>query len=106
MTIQKLMKEDLPAILVKNADSAKEIGAKFHLVLGEAGEWVIDMSVPSVTEGSVGDPDVKITLPSEDFERFYASPQEVGLQLFFSGRLKVEGNQMLALKLSKFLTVK
>jgi putative sterol carrier protein len=101
--IKKLFNEDLPAALVKNADDSKTIGAKYQLnITGpNGGEWNIDVSSsgPSCKPGT-GPADCTMTLSDEDFQKLLESPA-AGMQLFFAGKLKVTGNQMLAMKLQK-----
>ena len=101
--IRKLFNEDLPAQLAKHPKEAKEIGATFQInVTGDGGgKWHIDVSGtgPSATE-SEKPADCTLTVASEDFQKLYTDPQ-AGTQLFFSGKLKVAGNPMLAMKLQK-----
>src|SRR5262245_34536608 len=107
--IQKLFNEELPAALAKNPEGAKQIGAKFQMnVTGEGGgEWFIDASEsgPKTAPGNPGGADVTITISTEDFQKLHENPQANGMQLFFQGKLKIAGNQMLAMKLSKLLQV-
>ena len=103
--IQKLFNDELPAALKKNEAAAKEIGAKYQInVTGEGGgEWYIDVSPtgPKAEKGNPGGADCTITISSEDFQKLHENPQANGMQLFFAGKLKVQGNQMLAMKLQK-----
>jgi putative sterol carrier protein len=103
--IQKLFNEELPAALAKNPDQAKQIGAKYQInISGEGGgEWYIDVSDsgPKAEKGNPGTADCTISITSEDFQKLHENPQANGMQLFFSGKLKVAGNQMLAMKLQK-----
>ncbi len=105
--IKKLFNEELPAALAKNADEAKTINAKFQLNVGGEGEWHIDVSStgPSCKAGNEA-ADVKISIANEDFQKLMENPQANGMQLFFAGKLKVEGNQMLAMKLQKLFGFK
>jgi putative sterol carrier protein len=106
--IKKLFNEDLPASLTKNAEDAKAIGAKYQMnITGPTGgEWSIDVSStgPSCKSGSAGTPDCTITISDEDFQKLAENPQANGMQLFFAGKLKVTGNQMLAMKLPKLFS--
>lgn len=108
--IQKLFNEELPATLAKNGDAAKQIGAKYQInVTGEGGgEWFIDVSSsgPKAEQGNPGTAECTITITSEDFQKLYENPQANGMQLFFAGKLKVSGNQMLAMKLQQLFTLK
>ncbi len=107
--IQKLFNVDLPAALEKNAAEAKEIGAKYQLnVTGEGGgEWFIDVSAsgPKAEAGNPGTADCTISVTSEDFQKLHENPEVNGMQLFFAGKLKVQGNQMLAMKLKKLFAL-
>ena len=105
--IQKLFNDQLPAALAKNADEAKTIGAKFQMnITGPTGgEWNIDVSAtgPSCKHGT-GEADCTISITDEDFQTLVENPQANGMQLFFAGKLKVSGNQMLAMKLQKLFS--
>jgi putative sterol carrier protein len=107
--IQKLFNDDLPAQLAKHPDAAKQIGAKYQInVTGSnGGEWYIDVSDsgPKAEKGNPGTADCTITVAEEDFQKLYENPQANGMQLFFAGKLKVVGNQMLAMKLQKLFTM-
>ena len=107
--IQNLFNVDLPQALTRNADAAKQIGAKYQInVTGDGGgEWFIDVSEsgPKTEAGNPGLADCTISLTVEDFQKLYENPQQNGMQLFFSGKLKVTGNQMLAMKLQKLFSM-
>ncbi len=105
--IKKLFNDELPAALGRNADDAKTIGAKYQMNVTGEGEWNIDVSAtgPACKPGS-GPADCTITIASEDFQKLVENPQANGMQLFFAGKLKVAGNQMLAMKLQKLFGYK
>ncbi|MEO7111260.1 MAG: SCP2 sterol-binding domain-containing protein [Polyangiaceae bacterium] len=105
--VKKLFNEELPAALAKNAEDAKTIGAKYQMNVTGEGEWNIDVSSsgPLCKEGT-GPADCTITIAAEDFQKLLENPQANGMQLFFAGKLKVAGNQMLAMKLSKLFGYK
>lgn len=105
--VKKLFNEELPAALQKNAEDAKTIGAKYQMNITGEGEWNIDVtsSGPSCTAGQ-GPADCTITIAAEDFQKLVENPQANGMQLFFAGKLKVAGNQMLAMKLQKLFSYK
>jgi putative sterol carrier protein len=106
--IQKLFNETLPGAIEKNPDPAKEIGAKFQININgdDGGKWNIDCtdSGPKAAAGE-GEADCTIEMSSEDFQKLVENPQANGMQLFFSGKLKVTGNQMLAMKLQKLFAL-
>ena len=107
--IQKLFNEELPGMLAKHADAAKKIGAKYQLnITGEGGgEWFIDVSDsgPKAEQGNPGSADCTLTMTVEDFQKLHEDPQKNGMQLFFAGKLKVSGNQMLAMKLQQLFSI-
>ena len=105
--VKKLFNEELPAGLAKNAEDAKTVGAKFQINITGEGQWHIDATAsgPSAKEGT-DTADVTITLAAEDFQKLMENPQANSMPLFFAGKLKVEGNQMLAMKLTKLFSFK
>ncbi len=106
LDIQKLFNEELPAALARNADEAKAMNAKVQMNITGEGEWFIDVSAtgPSCTPGTqVGD--CAITIAGADLEKLMDNPS-AGMTLFFAGKLKVTGNQMLAMKLNKLFSFK
>ncbi|MBK6692360.1 MAG: SCP2 sterol-binding domain-containing protein [Myxococcales bacterium] len=105
--IQKLFNDDLPAALLRNAEDARTIGAKFQMNITGAGEWNIDVSAsgPACKAGSDA-ADCTITIEADDFQKLMENPQANGMQLFFQGKLKVGGNQMLAMKMQKLFQYK
>ena len=102
--IQKLFNEDLPAALAKNAEEAKAIGARYQMNINgpTGGQWSVDVSQtgPSCTPGA-GAADCTITITDDDFQKLVENPQQNGVPLFLSGKLKVTGNELLAMKLQK-----
>jgi putative sterol carrier protein len=106
--IQQLFNEQLPQQLAAHPAEAKQIGSKFQMnITGEGGgEWHIDVSEsgPSATPGNKA-ADVTITIAAEDFQKLIENPQANGMQLFFTGKLKVAGNPMLAQKLGKLFSL-
>jgi putative sterol carrier protein len=105
--IKKLFNEELPASLAKNAEDVKTIGAKFQMNITGEGEWFIDASAtgPACKPGTEA-ADCTLTIAAEDFQKLIENPQANGMALFFAGKLKVAGNQMLAMKLNKLFGYK
>jgi hypothetical protein len=106
--IQNLFNEKLPAALAKNAEEAKGIGATFQLNVTGAGggQWFVDVTAagPSCTPGEKA-ADCTVTLAEEDFQKLLENPQANAMQLYFGGKLKIEGNVMLSMKLTKLLAL-
>jgi putative sterol carrier protein len=107
--IQKLFNVDLPAALARNAEDAKAIGAKFQLnsTGPSGGEWSVDVTSqgPTCKPGN-GPADCTVTVADDDFQKLMENPQANAMQLFFGGKLKLGGNTMLAMKLTKLLAYK
>ena len=105
--VKKLFNEELPAALAKNADDAKTIGAKYQMNITGEGEWYIDVTStgPLCKAGTGEGADCTITIAAEDFQKLVENPQANGMQLFFAGKLKVKGNQMLAMNLQKLFAL-
>jgi putative sterol carrier protein len=106
--IKKFFNEEVPAKIAANPDGAKSVGGTYQFVIiGEdGGEWFIDVKdKPSCVAGNPGGAECTLTLASEDFQKLMENPQANGMQLFFGGKLKVAGNNMLAMKLQKLFAL-
>ena len=105
--IQKLFNEELPDLLVNQSGAAKQIGGKLQIqIIGQnGGEWFLDLSDtgPRVAKGNPGGADATISITAQDFQSYYENPRVNGTSLLFAGRLKIIGNQMFGLRLSKVL---
>ena len=101
--IKKLFNEELPAAIAKAPEKAKEVGHKFQMnITGDTGgEWTIDCLAPSCVPGNPGGAECTINIADADFQKLVENPKANGMPLFFAGKLKVQGNQMLAMKLEK-----
>ena len=105
--IQNLFNVEVPNALKAHPAEAKEIGAKYQINVTGEGEWNIDVtSTGPVCKAGTDAADCTITLAAEDFQKLIENPQANGMQLFFAGKLKVAGNQMLAMKLQKLFGYK
>jgi putative sterol carrier protein len=106
--IKNLFDKELPAAIESHPDKAKEIGAKYQLnISGDGGgEWFIDCVDAKMESGNPGGADCTIDITADDFQKLVENPQANGMQLFFSGKLKVAGNQMLAMKLQKLFDLR
>ena len=67
-------------------------------------ERCYEVTPPTITQGEKP-ADCTITITSDDFQKLYESPA-AGMQLFFAGKLKIAGNQMLGMKLQKLFSFK
>ncbi|GAB4206012.1 MAG: hypothetical protein OHK0013_22300 [Sandaracinaceae bacterium] len=94
----------LPAKIADNPDEAKAIGAVFLFkITGEGGgTWTVDCKTnPGVRAGEEA-ADVTLELSAADWATISSNPG-AAMQLYFTGKLKVTGNAMLATKLQKLL---
>jgi putative sterol carrier protein len=86
----------------ENPDQAREVGAVYQLSLdGDGGgHWIIDLKdEPGVREGG-GEADCALSMAASDYVDLVegrASAQ----QLFFTGKLRVDGDMGLAVKVQK-----
>lgn len=101
MDIPKLFETDLTNAMTAKPDVVQRVGVKYQFnIQGEGGgEWFVDASVsgPKVERGNPGSADCAITMSAPDFEQLWQNPSS-GMNLFFSGRLNISGDVMLAMK--------
>jgi hypothetical protein len=93
----------LPVGLAKFPDRAREIGAVylFKITGDGGGEWTVNCSPalpPSCVRGDLGKAQCKVEIANPDFQTMLADPN-VSMQLYFQGKLRVNGDPMLAMKL-------
>ena len=104
----ELFDEQLPAALKQHPDKAKAVNAVYAFkISGEGGgDWTVDLASdpPTCTRGDDGKAQCTIEVAHDDFKAMLGNPQ-VGMQLYFQGKLKVSGDPMLATKLQQFLTL-
>lgn len=106
MDIAKLFNVDLAGAVAAKPEAVQRVGVKYQFVItGEGGgEWFVDASPtgPKVEPGNPGTADCTIKVSAADFEQLWSNPSS-GMSLFFSGRLNVSGDPMLALKLQDLI---
>lgn len=97
--------DTVPAMLEKYPEKVLEAGATFSFnITGDGGgQWtmVLKGDAPALTEG-LDEVDCAIEMTNDDFVEMMGNFQ-LSMQFFFSGRLKVTGNPMLATKLQSVL---
>lgn len=105
MSVTELFNKTIPEALAANAEDAKSVGAKFQFNILGAGEWHMDLTGngPTCKAGSEK-ADVTIQISEKDFADLLDNPKGKAMGMFFSGKLKVTGNQMLGMKLEKILS--
>lgn len=104
----QLFDENLSGLLKQFPEKAKEVGAIYGFkITGEGGgEWTVDLKndPPQVQKGLQPGAQCTIEVAHQDFLSMLGN-QAVGMQLFFQGKLKVTGDNMLALKLQKLFAL-
>jgi len=102
---KELFDEMIPQGLAKNPDKAKQVGAvyAFHILGDGGGDWIVDLTgdPPTCKSGTSDSAQCTIEVEHADFQRMLAEPQ-AGMQLYFSGKLRVSGDPMLATRLQEF----
>jgi putative sterol carrier protein len=88
--------------IAENPDLAREVGAVYRLSLeGEGGgRWIIDLKDdPGVREGP-GEADCGLSMAASDYVDLVEGRATAQL-LFFTGKLRVDGDMGLAVRLQK-----
>ncbi len=105
---KELFDEQVPKAIAAHPDKAKEIGAVylFKITGDGGGEWTVDLAsaTPTCQPGAQGTPNCTIEVAHSDFVSMLAKP-EMGMQLYFQGKLRVTGDPMLATKLQKLFSL-
>ena len=86
----------------ENKEQAKQIGAVYKFILDGEGGGTFVMNLkdnPGITEGE-GDAQCTIKMSAKDYVEMIEGRAN-GQQLFFTGKLKIEGDMGLAMKLQK-----
>lgn len=98
--------QKIPENLRKFPEKARALGAVFVFrISGEhGGTWTVDMKDDiGVTDGEREGADCIIEVSNEDWRQMTENPN-AAMNLYFQGRVKVQGNAMLALKLQPILS--
>jgi hypothetical protein len=105
---QELFDVQVPDALAKHPDKAKAVNAIycFKIAGDGGGEWTVDLTSdpPTCVRGDSGKAQCTVEVAHDDFKAMLGNPQ-VGMQLYFQGKLKVTGDPMLATKLQQFFAL-
>ena len=106
LTATKIFGEDLPSSLEANADSVTSVNAvyQFNIDGDNGGTWTVDLTKEKdfVSEGAADDPDCTVSMKEGDFVDMWEGKLP-GPQAFMMGKLKIQGDMGLAMKLQKFI---
>jgi hypothetical protein len=102
---EELFNERVPRTLAQFPAEARAVDAIYCFnISGEGGGvWTVDLTAdpPTIETGDTGTAQCTIEVTAEDFNTMLATPQ-VGMELYFQGKLRITGDPMLASKLEKF----
>ena len=94
----------VPEAIKRNPDKAKEVNAIycFKITGDGGGTWTLNLTSdpPTCVQGDTGSAQCTVEVAHDDFKSMFTDPQ-VGMQLYFQGKLKVSGDPMLAMKLQQ-----
>lgn len=103
---KELFDVSLPNGLKANVEKAKSIGSVycFRISGPNGGNWTVDLKAdpPSVKPEAAAAAQCTLSIADSDFAALLGNPK-LGMQFFMSGKLKVGGNQALAMKLEQLL---
>jgi len=102
--VQKFFEDALAKRIASNPARAQKIGGVYEFVMDGQAErtWHLDMTVPVVRQGPAPKMGVRIRMKSEDFIEV-AEGRLNEMQAFTGGKIKIEGNLMMAMKLRDVL---
>lgn len=99
--------ENIGSKISEKADAALEIGEiyQFNITGDDSGSWTINLKEgPSCAAGESDDSTCVITLADEDLLGL-VSGEKNGMELFATGKLKIEKDAMAAMKLEKLFKI-
>lgn len=104
LTAKEIFLEKLKAKIEENPDNAKAVNAvyQFEVTGDNPSTWSVDLINLSISEGAAENPGCTVTISESDLSDIVEgslNPQ----MAFMSGKLKVEGDMGLALKLGNVL---
>jgi putative sterol carrier protein len=106
MTTARAKIEEMAQKLAAKQTEASAINAVYKFVLeGEGGgTWIVKLKAqPSISEGE-GDAECVLRLSASDFVDMVEGRKN-GQQLFFMGKLRIEGDMGLALRLESLIQI-
>ena len=106
MSVQDIVENKLNARLndPQEGPEMRELNAVFQFNLSgdETGNWFVDLKEGKAGAGDHASPDCTVSMDSSDFIDLYNGDTQ-GAMLFMSGRLQIEGDMGLALKLGELM---
>jgi SCP-2 sterol transfer family len=108
-SVKAFFDEKVPAVLKTSPEKARDVAAVYLFKISgpDGGTWTVDLvsTAPPPTRAPAAHPTPQCTVEASDadFRGMVDGGMQAAMSLFFSGKLKVGGDPMLATKLSKLL---
>jgi hypothetical protein len=106
-SVKAFFDQKVPAVLATSPEKAKDVAAVYLFKISgpDGGTWTVDLvsTPPTCVPGATGSAQCTIEASDDDFRGMIDGGMQAAMSLFFSGKLKVAGDPMLATKLSKLL---
>lgn len=106
MSVQDIVENQLTSRLndPNEGPQMRELNAVFQFNLSgdEPGMWFVDLKAGKAGAGTHDDADCTVSMESSDFIDLYNGDTQ-GAMLFMSGKLQIEGDMGLALKLGEIM---
>jgi putative sterol carrier protein len=106
-SVKAFFDQKVPSVLATSPEKAKDVAAVylFKISGADGGTWTVDLvsNPPTCTPGASGSPQCTIEASDDDFRGMIVGGMQAAMSLFFSGKLMVAGDPILATKLSKLL---
>src|SRR3982751_3909278 len=106
-SVKSFFDEKVPAVLATSPEKGQDVAAVylFKISGADGGTWTVDLAStpPTCKPGEHGTPQCTVEASDSDFRDMIDGGMQAAMSLFFSGKLKVGGDPMLATKLTKLL---
>ena len=106
-SVKAFFDQKVPAVLATSPEKAKDVAAVylFKISGADGGTWTVDLvsNPPTCVPGESVTPQCTIEASDADFRGMIDGGMQAAMSLFFSGKLKIAGDPVLATKLSKLL---
>lgn len=103
MTVKDFFETKLREHLNDNEELVEDIDATYQFDVADNGSWFIDLTqFPPVIKEEVGEADCTIGISSDDLMAI-ANKELDGMSAFMQGKLKIDGDMGLSLKLQPIL---
>ncbi len=104
-SVKAFFDQKVPAVLATSPEKAKDVAAVylFKISGADGGTWTVDLvsTPPTCVPRESGTPQCTIEASDDDFRGMIDGGMQAAMSLFFSGKLKIAGDPVLATKLSK-----